>query len=159
MRKVGLVLSLCSLLLVVSLEGMSFANEKARGIEDLFQGVPGKEDKHIPIIEVPDKVKSGEYFTVTVSVGKKISHPNTTVHHIGWVEVYFLPEGEKYPVQLGRFDFLAHGESVKGPDSSTVYTKPEVILNFTTGKPGTIYASSYCNIHGLWQNSKQIVVE
>lgn len=56
-------------------------------------------------------------------------------------------------------EFSAHGESVKGPDTSTVYTNPEVIFNFKTEKPGTVYASSYCNIHGLWQSVKALKVK
>jgi hypothetical protein len=28
-----------------------------------------------------------------------------------------------------------------------------------TDKPGTLHAISYCNIHGLWQNSMDIEVE
>ncbi|MFA5014628.1 MAG: desulfoferrodoxin family protein [Actinomycetota bacterium] len=27
---------------------------------------------------------------------------------------------------------------------------------FKTEKPGTLLASSYCNIHGLWQSSKRL---
>ena len=26
-------------------------------------------------------------------------------------------------------------------------------------KSGTLYATSYCNIHGLWENSQEIIVE
>jgi len=126
---------------------------------DLFKSADWKTEKHIPVIEVPDKVKKGELFKVTVTVGKEIAHPNTTEHHISWIEIYFQPEGEKFPYQIGKFDFVAHGESVNGPNTSTIYTNPEVTLSFKTEKLGTIYAISYCNIHGLWQNSKEIELE
>lgn len=127
--------------------------------KDLFQSADWKAEKHIPVIEVPDKVKRGEFFKVTVTVGKEIAHPNTTEHHIRWIDVYFNPEEEKFPYQIGRFNFMVHGESVNAPNSSTIYTHPEVTLSFKTEKPGAIYASSYCNIHGLWQNSKKIELE
>ena len=127
--------------------------------KDLFQSADWKTEKHIPVIEVPDKVKKGEFFKVTVTVGKEIAHPNTTEHHIRWIDVYFHPEGEKFPYQIGKFEFIAHGESVNGPNTSTIYTHHEGTLSFKTEKPGTIYASSYCNIHGLWQNSKEIGLE
>jgi superoxide reductase len=104
-------------------------------------------------------VKKGEPVKVTVAVGKEISHPNKTEHHIRWIEVYFHPDGEKFPYQLARFDFTSHGESVKGPDTSTIYTQPSVSLIFRTDRPGTISAISYCNIHGLWQSSVGIAVE
>jgi superoxide reductase len=42
---------------------------------------------------------------------------------------------------------------------STVYSLPELAGGFKTEKPGTILASSYCNIHGLWQGSKRVEVK
>jgi superoxide reductase len=126
--------------------------------KDLFQSADWKIEKHIPVIEAPDKVKKGEFFKVTVSIGKEIAHPNKTEHHIRWIEVYFHPQGEKFPYHVGRADFAAHGESTQGPDTSTVYTHHEAVLSFKTDKPGMIYASSYCNIHGLWQSSKTLEV-
>ncbi len=126
---------------------------------DLFQTADWKNEKHSPAIEVPERVKKGEDFQVKVTVGKEIPHPNTTEHHISWIEVYFLPQGGRFPFQIGRFEFTAHGESTEGPNTSTVYTKPEVVLFFRTEKPGTIYAFSYCNIHGLWANQIELVVE
>ena len=127
-------------------------------LKDLFQSADWKTEKHVPVIDAPDKVEKGEFFKVTVSVGKEVAHPNKTEHHIRWISVYFLPEGEKFPFQIGNFEFTAHGESAQGPDTSTVYTHPEVTVNFKTEKNGTVLASSYCNIHGLWQNSKDINV-
>lgn len=127
--------------------------------KELFQSADWKMEKHVPVIEAPDKVKKGEFFKLAVTIGKEISHPNKTEHHIRWIAVYFQPQDEKFPYQIGKAEFAAHGESVKGPDTSTVYTHHEVVLSFKTDKPGTIYASSYCNIHGLWQNSKKLEVE
>ncbi|MFA5355915.1 MAG: class II SORL domain-containing protein [Candidatus Omnitrophota bacterium] len=128
-------------------------------IKGLFQSADWKKEKHAPVIEVPDKVKKGEFFSIAVSVGKEIPHPNTTAHHIRWIGVYFLPAGEKFPYEVGKFEFNSHGESIQGADTSTVYTHPEVSVKFKTEKPGEILASSYCNIHGLWQGSKQLNVE
>lgn len=128
-------------------------------LKDLFQSADWRTEKHVPVLEVPDKIKKGEYFKVVLTVGKEIAHPNKTEHHICWIEVYFHPEGEKFPYQIARAEFCAHGASVQGPDTSFVYTRPEVVIVFKTDKPGVIYASSYCNIHGLWQNSKEIKAE
>ena len=127
-------------------------------LKDLFKSADWKKEKHVPVIEAPDKAKKGELIKLTVSVGKEIPHPNTTEHHIRWLEVYFLPDGEKFPYQVSRFEFVAHGESTQGPNTSTVYTHPETVCNFKTDKSGTILASSYCNIHGLWQGNKKIEV-
>jgi superoxide reductase len=129
-------------------------------IKDLFQGADWKSEKHVPVIDgLQDKIKKGEALQISVSVGKEIPHPNTTEHHIAWIEVYFLAKGEKFPYQIGRFDFGAHGASTQGPNTSTVYTQPAVTLFLKTEKSGTVFASSYCNIHGLWENSQELTVE
>ena len=112
----------------------------------------------MPVIECPDQVKADEFFQVKVSLGKEIAHPNTTEHHIRWISLYFHPEGKKFTYDMGHFEFNAHGESVQGPDTSSVYTHHEVTTSFKTSKPGTIHALAYCNIHGLWESSKEIKV-
>lgn len=130
-----------------------------QNFKDLFQSADWKTEKHVPIIDCPDKVKKGEIFKVTASVGKEIAHPNKTEHHIRWITVYFHPDAEKFPYEIGKAEFNCHGESTQGPDTSSIYTHHEATLSFKTDKPGVILASSYCNIHGLWQGSKQIQVE
>jgi len=127
-------------------------------IGELFQMADWKAEKHVPVIECPDKVKSGELFPLKVIIGKEVAHPNTTEHHIRWIAVYFHPEGDKFPCQVGNFEFSAHGESTQGPNTGPVYTNHEVTLSLKTSKSGTIYATSLCNIHGLWQSTKMIAV-
>jgi superoxide reductase len=127
-------------------------------LRDHFQSADWKTEKHMPVIDAPAAVKKGEVFDLEVAVGKEVAHPNKTEHHIRWIAVYFHPEGEKFPHEIGRAEFAAHGESAEGPDTSSVYTSPSVELSFRTDKPGMIFASSYCNIHGLWMNSKRVSV-
>ena len=127
-------------------------------MKDYLQEADWKKEKHVPVIDAPASVRKGEPFKVTVAVGKEIAHPNTTAHHITWIASYFIPDGEKFPYQVTKCEFNAHGESVDGPDMSTVYTKPQATVTFKTEKPGTLLASSYCNIHGLWQSSKKIEI-
>ncbi len=128
-------------------------------IKDLLQTGDWKAEKHSPVIEVEGSAKAGEIISVKVSIGKEIAHPNTTAHHISWVEVFFKPEGDKFPYQIGRFDFTAHGASAQGPDTSTVYTDPNVVVRFKTEKAGTILATSFCNVHGLWTSSLDLNLE
>ncbi|MBU1006024.1 MAG: hypothetical protein KKH08_00350, partial [Candidatus Omnitrophica bacterium] len=120
------------------------------------QGADWKTEKHVPVVEVAGKSGKDQVLSITVSVGKEIAHPNTTAHHIAGLAVYFLPQGGKFPYEIGRVDFIAHGASTEGSDTSTVYTAPEITLKFKTEKPGIILASSYCNIHGLWQASAEV---
>lgn len=125
-------------------------------MKDLFQSADWKKEKHVPVIDAPDKGNKGEWIKIVLTVGKEIAHPNTTEHHIRWITAFFLPDGEKFPYQIARCEFTAHGESAAGPNMSTVYAHPEVTVTIKTDKPGTILASSYCNIHGLWQSSKKL---
>ena len=118
-----------------------------------------KNEKHVPVIEALDSIQKGKTIQVTIRVGKEVGHPNTTQHHISWISLFFLPKGEKFPVHIGDSIFAAHGSSVEGPDTSTVYTNHCCMMEFKTDKPGTLMASSYCNIHGLWESSKELEIE
>jgi len=125
---------------------------------ELFQTADWKIEKHVPVIECPDRVKAGELFPVKVTLGKEIAHPNTTEHHIRWIAVYFQPEAEKFTHEVGRFEFSAHGEAAEGPNQGPVYTNHEVTTSLKVSKPGIIYATALCNIHGLWQSAREIKV-
>jgi superoxide reductase len=127
--------------------------------ELLLQTADWKSEKHVPVIDAPEKIIKGGVIKVSVKVGKEIPHPNTAEHHIKSIEVYFLVADEKFPWQVARFEFNAHGESSKGPNSSTVYAEPEVSAYFKSERSGTILVTSYCNIHGIWKNTKDITVE
>ena len=124
--------------------------------KELFKSDDWKKEKHVPVIEAPEALKKGELSKIRVTVGKSIPHPNNTAHHIRWIAVFFLPENEKFPYQIARAEFASHGESVDGADTSTIYTDPDVTINFKAEKSGTIFASSYCNIHGLWESSQTV---
>lgn len=128
-------------------------------VKDIVQSADWKTEKHVPVIEAQSKVKKGEILKVVVSVGKEIAHPNTTEHHISWIELVFLPKGEKFAYQIARCEFSAHGGSSQGPNTSTVYTHPEFTVAMKTDKSGTLTAVAYCNIHGLWESSKEIIIE
>lgn len=111
-----------------------------------------KKEKHMPVIEAPAQVRAGEAFPVKVAIGKEIPHPNTTEHHIDWIDLYFHPEGEKFPHQVGHFAFGAHGEAVAGPNQGPVYSDPQLVVTLKVSKSGTLQALAMCNIHGLWQS-------
>jgi superoxide reductase len=128
-------------------------------MKDLLQTGDWSTEKHVPVIELPERAGADQDVRINVSVGKKVPHPNTTAHHIAWIEVYFLPDGERFPYLIGRSEFTSHGSSAQGPDTSTVYTVPEVTLTLRTGKGGTVIALSYCNIHGLWTSTASLRIE
>lgn len=125
-------------------------------LTDKIQHDDWKKEKHIPVIECPDKVKPDEMFEVKVTLGKEIAHPNTTEHHIRWINLYFHAEGEKFIYDVARFEFNAHGEAVSGPNEGPVYTHHGGSTSMRISKPGTLYALAFCNIHGLWESTKEL---
>ena len=120
-----------------------------KSLNGLYQTADWKNEKHVPVIHVPESINAGEEVELKVLIGEEIAHPNTLEHHIVWMKVYFHPEGAKFPVEIGTYDFRAHGEA-------ELFTEPYFVTKFKTNKPGTILVSSYCNIHGLWENSAEL---
>ena len=134
------------------------ATVAALKLAEKIQEADWKKEKHVPVIECADKVKAGEWVEVKVGLGKAVEHPNTTEHHIRWIQMFFSPDGEKFTYELGRCEFNAHGESAEGPNKGAVYTNHSTCLSFKTTKPGTLHALALCNIHGLWQSQKRVEI-
>jgi superoxide reductase len=128
-------------------------------IGELIQHSDWKSEKHVPFIDCPDSVGKDVIFSVEVSLGKEVDHPNTTAHHIRWIRLYFHPDGEKFPYQVANLEFCAHGESPAGADKGSVYTHHSASTRMKTSRPGTLFATAYCNIHGLWESTKEIEVQ
>jgi superoxide reductase len=130
--------------------GMKFA--------EVIQTADWKAEKHVPVIVAPGSVKAGEKFMMEVSVGKEITHPNTTEHHIRSIRLYFKPVNGKFAVEVGSFEFSAHAESPDGPNKGPVQSEPTAHVILKLAGPGTLLAVAYCNIHGLWESSQEIKV-
>lgn len=129
-----------------------------KNLGEHIQQADWKTEKHVPVIECSEKVKVEEIFEVKVGLGKEVVHPNTTEHHIRWISLYFYPEGDTFPCEIGHFEFNAHGESAKGPNEGPAYTHHQVGVHMKVTKSGILHALAFCNIHGLWENSKEIQV-
>ncbi len=126
------------------------------GMGERIQTADWKTEKHVPAIDCPAEVTADEVFEIRVGLGKEVAHPNTTEHHIRWIQLYFHPEGDKFSYQIGNYEFCAHGESVDGPDTGPAYTHHAVSTSLKLSKPGTVHALALCNIHGLWESSMDI---
>lgn len=123
-----------------------------KSLDTMLQSGDWKGEKHVPVIHVPEKVKKGEKVEIKALIGEEIPHPNTLEHHIAWIKLFYHPEGSKFPIEIGNYEFAAHGEG-------EVYCEPYITAKVKLDKSGTIHALSYCNIHGLWENSVDVVVE
>jgi superoxide reductase len=126
---------------------------------NLFRGVffPAPVARTISYTEFKQRVKNGRVAEVTLK-GKEVAHPNTTEHHIRWIQLYFKPDDEKFTYHVGNYEFCAHDESVDGADKGPVYTNHSATTALKIHKSGTLYAAAFCNIHGLWENSKAVKV-
>ena len=126
---------------------------------ELYQTADWKTEKHVPVIELPGRIRAGEPFEASVSVGKEIAHPNTTEHNIRWIELFYKPAGGAPVLEVGRYDFTAHGESGKGPNQGPVHAAPSVKVTLVLKESGTLHALSFCNIHGLWESSVPVTLQ
>ena len=127
-------------------------------LSEFVKSADWKSEKHVPVIECGATVKAGEPLAITVSVGKEIAHPNTTNHHIAWIALHYVPAGAKASIELTRCEFSSHGAAVEGPDKGPAYTCSTVSISAKLAASGTLYATAYCNIHGLWASEKQVAV-
>jgi superoxide reductase len=122
--------------------------------ETLFEGINRVKDSenetqleklHGPVIIAPEKVNAGEIFMVSVSIGKAL-HPMGPKHWIEYVQVNIGNE------PAGTLSFRSRG-----------YMKPEGRFNLILdegfqGKTVSIVVQNKCNLHGIWQNYRNIEV-
>ena len=99
----------------------------------------GLEKKHVPVIEVPAKIKAGEPFAVDVTIGE-VLHPMGPAHYIDWVEILAGNE------PAGRMEFRP------------AFSQPKATFHITLDKPVTLVVRLYCNLHGLWEGTRDLVV-
>lgn len=121
-------------------------------LKQMIQSGDWKGEKHIPIIHASEKVQQDTLTEIKISIGDAIKHPNTLEHHIAWFKLFYLPDNKKFPIELGTYEFRSHGEG-------DAFDEPCVSTNVKLKASGTLYALSYCNLHGLWESSKKIIVE
>jgi len=96
----------------------------------------GKE-KHVPDIALSD---SDIGTVVTIQVGKAVLHPTTKDHHIEWAQLFGETQDGKF-VQIAVLNF---GKGTAFPNGSVVIKKEDY---------KSLTAVSYCNLHGVWENS------
>lgn len=113
-------------------------------IGEYVKSADWKSEKHVPVIDIPDMIKPGEAFNVEIMVGKEISHPNTIEHHIKWFDLYAMHDDGQFLIHLGHVEF------------TPVTTQPKAAFSVKLEKSGSLIATSYCNIHGLWESSKRV---
>ena len=158
--RLGNILFLLLSLLIVGMIGCSAGSEKADTDKketavaetpsegnQLEQITPafdhlntGLDAKHTPKIEAPSKVKAGEWFDVTVSIGAEAVHPTLEDHYVNWIAIY------KDDVELARV--YLH----------PVHTKPQVTFTIALERSAKLRALEQPNHTAPWEASVDITV-
>ncbi len=91
------------------------------------------EQKHVPLIEIPEKVKRNEWFDIRVKVGFLKEHPSTPEH---WITgIYLIVNGRK----VAKAEYKVGGISAS-----------EARFRIKLSSDATIEAIEHCNLHGTW---------
>ncbi len=118
--------------------------------KDLFDGVnkihdprnPSElEKKHIPDIEAPNEVLKGEFFEVSIIVGRMQTHANEPGHFIQYIDLY------------------ADDNFIARTDFAPTRTEPKITLSIGLyHNTEQLIALAACNNHGVWVGSRPIAV-
>ena len=101
-----------------------------------------KNVQNVPEIIIPNKPEKNKPFDINVRIKENNNIKKTVKIHKGWIEIYFKPKNDEYPLKIGNFDFAAFG----------VNNYSELICKFKTSQPGKVIVHSYCNAFGLQKN-------
>jgi superoxide reductase len=99
------------------------------------------EKKHWPKIECPDTVEANKPFEVTINIGTGIDHPSELAHFIEWIEV-----------NRGNCNIAREYLSPK-------YSFPRVTFKLAIEKDTMLVVRESCNLHGIWENKKQVTIK
>jgi len=97
----------------------------------------GHEKGHVPIIFAPEEVKAGEPFEVEVQVGENM-HEMIPEHYIDWVDLY---AGDIFLTKV-----------LLTPN----FTQAKFKVTLTLAQSSTLRAIEHCNLHGLWEGTKEV---
>lgn len=91
------------------------------------------EQKHVPLIVAPEKVKKDEWFDLKVKVGFMKEHPSTPEHWI--TEIKLIVNGRK----VAKTEYKVGGISAS-----------EAAFRIKLSADSTVEAIEHCNLHGTW---------
>jgi len=96
------------------------------------------EQKHLPWILTPDFIKKKEEFKVMVKIGK-VDHPMTNEHYIRGVQL--CVNGKCFKRKILKLSNHSEAE-----------------FKVTLEKDSLLTARAECNLHGVWETEKKIVL-
>ncbi len=101
-------------------------------------------DKHTPVVLCNTQARRDEMLPVKVRIGLQAKHPNTSVHHFVYVQLWDL----ETLVGQAELDTARLGETPLQIEVD-FEVQPAVSMRLT--------ALAYCNKHGLWRSEEVFV--
>lgn len=96
--------------------------------------------KHTPKIVAPDKVKRGQWFDVTISVGEGGYHPSLAEHFVRYIALYI------------------NGVEISRAYLHPVFSFPKVTFTIALDEGGVLRALEEPTHSAAWESSKPIAV-
>jgi superoxide reductase len=96
--------------------------------------------KHTPKLTAPDRVKRGDWFDVTVTVGAGGEHPSLSEHHVRYIALY------KDTAEIARV--YLH----------PVFSAPRITFTIALDEGGVLRALAEPTHSAAWEASKRISV-
>jgi superoxide reductase len=96
--------------------------------------------KHTPKIIAPEKVKRGEWFEVTITIGEGGEHPSLSEHFVRYIALYI------------------NSAEIARAYLHPVYSYPKVTFTIALDEGGSLRAIEEPTHSAAWEASKKIVV-
>jgi len=96
--------------------------------------------KHTPRIVAPDRVKRGEWFDVTITVGAGGDHPSLGEHFVRYIALYI------------------NGAEISRAYLHPIFSFPKVTFTIALDEGGTLRAVAEPTHSAAWEASKRISV-
>jgi superoxide reductase len=140
MRRLAVVLPAVALALA-ALPGEARSGQEEQFTPE-FRAVHTTQDpKHTPKIEAPDRVKRGEWFDVTVTIGAESVHPSLAEHFVRYIALY------KDSAEIARV--YLH----------PVFSQPRVRFTIALDEGGMLKALAEPTHSAAWEGARPIKVE
>jgi superoxide reductase len=120
--------------------GLVWAGQEEQFTPEFRELRKSVDPKHTPKIIAPDKVKRGQWFDVTVSVGSGSDHPSLSEHFVRYITLYINS------AEISRVYF------------HPVYSFPKVTFTVALDIGGVLRAVEEPTHSGAWEAAKKITV-
>lgn len=132
--------TILALTVALTFAGVARASQEEQFTPEFKEVRATFDPKHTPALTAPDRVKRGEWFDVSVTVGAGGAHPSLSEHHIRYIALY------KDSAEIARV--YLH----------PVFSFPKVTFTIALDESGTLRALAEPTHSAAWEALKKISV-